>query len=76
MRMKEACGGEAKPGRQLSSLDMTLSRPKGYQQRKDSWRRETDEEGEDKSDKERLKYKRDKEDWRGTKEEEYREVSG
>lgn len=40
--MREACGGEAKPGRQLSSLDMTLSRPWGYQQRRGSRRREID----------------------------------
>lgn len=63
--MREACGGEAKPGRQLSSLDMTLSRPWGYQQCRDSPRREIDKKREerreeDKKTKERLKGKEDR----------------
>lgn len=59
--MREACGGEAKTGRQLSSLDMTLSRPWGYQQCRDSPRREIDKKREeDKKTKERLKGKKDR----------------
>lgn len=39
MRMREACGGEVKPGRQLSGPDTRLSGPMGYQRRHDSTRR-------------------------------------